>query len=228
MSATAFGAELAWRRVARRSSIAAAASAVVAVIVVALLERRIAIELAADRSLAGIALGVVLPLSSYGLVTRAVGSARLDDAVLAAARPGASRRATVLGLFAVVLPLSAVVGLVLAALAVLITRLPADPKLVSDLLTSAWIGALAGIAYGAWFLAASTFGERGSGRLWALILDWVLGASATAVALPFPRGHVRNLLGATPVMHLPQWSSSVALMLLTLACTLWATRRCPP
>jgi hypothetical protein len=170
---------------------------------------------------------VVLPLSCYGLVARATGSARLEDAVLLLARHGANRRATVFGLLSVTLPVGAVVGLVLASVAVLTTRLPADPALGADLLTSAWIGALAGSCYTAWFFAASTFGTHGGGRLWALVLDWVLGASATAIALPWPRGHVRNLLGATPVMQLPQWGSSVALVALTLASALWALRRCP-
>ncbi len=228
MTASTAGARLAWQRLARRSSIVAAITSLLAVAIVALLERRVAIDLAADRSLAGIALGVVLPLSCYGLVARAAGNARLEDAVLMLARHGASRRATVLGMIGAMLPVGALAGLVLASIAVLATRLPADPALGRDLLTSAWIGALAGACYTAWFFAASTFGKTGGGRLWALILDWVLGAGATAIALPWPRGHVRNLLGATPVMQLPQWASSVALLVLALASVTWALRRCPP
>jgi hypothetical protein len=152
----------------------------------------------------------------------------VDAAVAELARYGASRRALVVGLIAVLVVTLAASGAVLAALSVVVTRAPADPRLLADLSTSTWIGALAGTAYASAFMLASTMGSKGGGRFWMLLLDWVLGAGTTAVALPWPRGHVRNLLGAAPVMTMPQWSASLALAVLTLACiglTLWRAPR---
>ena len=54
--------------------------------------------------------------------------------------------------------------------------------------------------YALYFGAASLLGKRGGGRKWALIIDFVLGAGSSALAAPWPRGHVRNLLGGEPVV----------------------------
>ena len=161
-------------------------------------------------------------------MARAAGGTRLDAGVEELARHGANRRQLVLGLSLASAAALALGGAFLAALAVVVTRAPADPKLVSDLTVSSWIGALGGVAYAACFSFGSTFFSRGGGRFWALVLDFTLGAGTTAVALPWPRAHVSNLLGASPVLAMPQWSASLGLFVLTLgflALTVW---RSPP
>jgi len=81
--------------------------------------------------------------------------------------------------------------------------------------TGAWIGALAGAAYVAWFGVGSLFGKRGGGRSVALVLDAVLGSTSTVAALPWPRAHVRSLLGGELAHGLPQWKSTAVLYVLT-------------
>jgi hypothetical protein len=116
-------------------------------------------------------------------------------------------------------------GGILAALAVLLTRGTADPKLVGDLLSSVWLGVLGGACYAAWFSLGSMVGASGGGRLLFLLLDWVLGSGSTALAAPWPRAHLRNLLGSEPVLHMPQWSALAAVLLLTVVCGTWAVLR---
>src|SRR6201986_4566416 len=84
----------------------------------------------------------------------------------------------------------------------------------ADAARSVVIALGAGAAYAVWFGAASLVGKRGGGRKWALILDFTLGAGSSVLALPFPRGHARNLLGGEPVLDIPQWAAWVALILI--------------
>jgi hypothetical protein len=115
----------------------------------------------------------------------------------------------------------------LALSAVIATRFPADPRLGADLLACSWIALVAGAAYAAWFALGSTLGRSGGGRGWALVLDWLFGAGASLAALPWPRGHTRNLLGAEPVLGMPQWSATVALFLLGLLYAVVSVVRSP-
>jgi len=228
MAAAVIAARVATRRLLKPGSIVGISLALLAVVMVSLLQRRATPHLAADRALTGVVFGFALPLLAYGTVARVLDGSRVDAAVAELARHGASRRSAATGFAAVLVVALAAMGAVLAAVCVIVTRAPADPRLFSDLVTSSWIGVLAGTAYAGSFLVASTVGAKGGGRFWLLVLDWVLGAGTTAVALPWPRGHVRNLLGAEPVMTMPQWSASVALVLLTLACmalTFWRAPR---
>lgn len=228
MTGLVLGARLTRSRLARGNSAIAVGTAALAVAMVALVLRRADPSSAPDQALTGVALGFVLPLLAYGSVARALEATRLEHALAELARYGANRRGAALGLVTAVATSLALAGALLAAVAVVVTRAPADPRLLADLGTSAWIGALAGAAYASLFCLASTFGARGGGRFWALVLDWVLGAGTTAVALPWPRGHVQNLLGAVPVLGMPQWAASVALLLLTAifaGLTLWRTQR---
>jgi hypothetical protein len=95
-------------------------------------------------------------------------------------------------------------------------------------MATSWVAFVGALAYVAWFGLASTIGNGGRARLWALIIDWLLGSGPTAFALFWPRGHVRNLLGAEPVLEMPQWSAGVALFVLTLAYTGLTLARCRP
>ena len=120
------------------------------------------------------------------------------------------------------------ISALLAGVAVLVTRGPGDPWFARDLLTSAWLGGFAGISYACWFALASMFGPAGGGRTFALLIDWILGSGATALSVPWPRGHLRNLLGAEPVLAMPQWSALAVLAVLTLlyaGLTVWRTAK---
>jgi hypothetical protein len=221
------GMRVALARLLRVESAVGFAIALAVVALVAFFERRAAPSIAADRALGGVALGITLPLLCYAVVARVLGGQRLGAALSSLARHGGNRRQGAVGVVMVIAPVGAFAGAVLAALAVIVTRAPADPMLFADLGTSSWIGALAGVAYAAWFVFGSTVGRRGGGRFWTLVADWVLGVGATAAALPWPRGHVRNLLGAEPVLGMPEWSASVALVVLTTAYVVLALWREP-
>ncbi|MBK8996362.1 MAG: hypothetical protein IPM35_11530 [Myxococcales bacterium] len=228
MTAFLAGARLVRLRLLSVASVLGLGVALLSVFVVALLERRAGSIVAADRALTGVALGFVLPLLAHGTVARALAGARLDAALGDIGRWGGDRRTGALG---VALSLSLVLGLagaLIAALAVGVVRAPADPLLWRDTLTSAWIGALAGASYAGWFCLGSTLGKRGGGRGVVLIVDWIAGASAGAAALFWPRGHVRNLLGAEPVLAMPQWTATLALVVLGsayVALSAWRVRR---
>lgn len=225
MSSLAAGVSAAALRLRSLATVAGVGFALLGVLVVTLIERRASPLVAADRALSGVALGVALPLLVYGLVTRACAGTRLDASLVHLARHGADRRLAAAGLLSFTLFGSAVAGVLISATAVIVARAPADPRLVTDLLTSSWIGLLAGLGYGGWFALASTVGREGGGRFWVLVLDWLLGAGVGAFAVPWPRSHVQNLLGASPVLNLPQWSASLALVVLAGACSALALSR---
>jgi hypothetical protein len=216
VTAFALGVQLVRARLLALSSLVGLALALATVALLAFLERRTGARVAADRALVGPALGIVLPLLAHGAVARALGAARLDTALESIGRFGGSRRAGALGVAVATAAVLAACGAVISGLAVLVVRAPADPRLVRDMLTSGWVGALAGASYAGWFCLASTLGKRGGGRGVALVLDFVLGAGAGAAALLWPRGHIRNLLGAEPVMGMPQWSATAVLSTLAV------------
>lgn len=228
MSAFIAGVRLVRSRLASPSSIFGLAIALAAVSAVAWLERRSGSNVAADRSLTGIALGLVLPLLSHGTVARALAGTHLETSLSELARFGGNRRVIALGVGMALTLVLAVAGALVALVAVVVVRAPADPVLVRDAVTSTWIGALAGASYAGWFGLGSTFGRAGGGRTALLILDFIAGASVGLSALLWPRGHIRNLLGGEPVWLMPQWGASLALLLLTVAyfaLSLWRVRR---
>jgi hypothetical protein len=198
--------------------------AVLFVVLAGAVERHASRAAAADHTLTGAVFGFVLPLIAFATLERATLRQRLDTATNPLARHGISRRRLALGLLAASAFCLAVAGCLLAAIGVLAAR-GGEPGWARDLLTSAWIGALAGAAYAAWFLLASTFGRRGGGRPAALALDWVLGSTSSFVAAPWPRGHVRNLLGAAPVLDMSQRAALLTLLALGTIYAALAVRR---
>jgi hypothetical protein len=104
---------------------------------------------------------------------------------------------------------------------VVLSERPGHPRFIPDLIAVVWIGALAGAAYTGLFALASRFRR---GRLWLLVGDWLLGSGTGFLALPWPRGHARNLLGFSPVLELTQPSAALALLLLIVAGFFVATR----
>ncbi len=223
----AIGARMAASRLRSRTLAVLAFFGVVTVLVVALLERRTGSVLSADRTLAGIALGLALPFIAYGVVRVASGGQRLSQAVWPAARHGQSRRSVALGLLFTTTLLNTLLGAFLAAVSVMCVRFPADPLLVSDMLNSAWIGGLGGAVYTALFLCGATLGRLGGGAFIFLGLDFALGTGTGLVAAIWPRSHIRNLLGAAPPLELPQYASSLFLLASFLLMVTFATRRTP-
>ena len=205
------GAAVAAARLKKPAAAVGPTLALLFVIVAALLERQVSPSRASDHALAGAVFGLALPLLACSTMSWVTGRARLDAALVQLARHGGNRRLGAFGLLAATALWMAPVGALLAGVAILITRGPGDPWFAGDLLTSAWLGGLGGVAYACWFALGSMFGSAGGGRTFALLVDWILGSGATALAVPWPRGHLRNLLGAEPVMAMPQWSALAAL-----------------
>jgi hypothetical protein len=192
------------------------------VVSAALFEKRLEPAQAADVALTGAVFGWAIPLLAYSAVARVSRYGRLDDASREIARHGGDRRMTVAYFVLMTAARVGVVGGLLSAMTVLLASSGAAAAIRVDALTSGWIGALGGVAYVTWFSLGSMWGREGRGRLIALVLDWVLGAGASFIAAPWPRAHLRSLLGGELVLGLPAWQSSVSLGLLAglyfLAC----------
>jgi hypothetical protein len=187
---------------------------------VALLERAQGRVGAADRALSGGAFGLALPLLCYFLVARVCASNGLNEAVLPLARHGMGRRQLIFGLALPPALLASAFGAVSGVAVVALTRGVSDTALLRDALTSLWIGAIAGPAYVVALVGASALGSRGQGRVWLLAGDFLLGAGSSLLALPWPKGHVRNLLGGDPVLELSQHGALLALLGMSFA-SLW-------
>jgi len=211
-SAFVLGATLTRTRLPSRGAFMAFVVALGVVVIVALLERRAGPLAAADRALTGVVFGLTVPLLAYAAFEAALGGRRLDGAVRAIALQGGNRRSAVLGVCATLGLVLAVSTMAIAAAALLAAYSPSDPRLLEDLGRTTWIAALGGLAYAAWFTLASTFGAAGGGRKWLLGLDWVLGASSGPLAVPWPRGHLRNLLGGTPVLDMHPGHAALVLV----------------
>jgi hypothetical protein len=193
---------------------------------VALLERAHGRVGAADRALTGGAFGIALPLLCYFIVRRACGGLGLRAAVNPLARHGLSRHGLVLGLsIAAALTVAAFAGLS-GAVVVALTRGSGDPLLLRDIATCLWIGVVSGLAYSVAFVGASAFGQQGQGRVWLLAADFLLGSGSSMLAAPWPKGHVRNLLGGTPVLQLSQLSALLLLLGTSFACLWLGALRC--
>ncbi len=212
MVAVAGGARLAWRRLSGRSTLLITIGAVAFATLAAWGERQVDAIQAADFALQGAGFGLAIPFAALSLVTVALSRARLQEAVGTLALLGASRRAAAIGALAGTAIVTAAVGLLVAATTAFIAHGQVTGDTISDAWTAAWIGGLSGAAYATYFGAASSFGKHGGGRIIALILDLVLGPLAGTAAVVFPRAHALNLLGASPVLDLPQPASTGILL----------------
>lgn len=187
----------------------------------ATIERRASPSQASDYALTGVGFGLLFPLA-ITLLVRRLFPQRPDRQLFALARHGAHRRRLGAGAAATLLSLSASCGVWFALVVCAATS--AAP---ADWITSSWVGMLAGIAYGSCWLLASTWGARAEGIWLALGLDWIFGLSRGLLGLFWPRGHVRNLLGGTPVLEMEQNHAILALVLLTAVALGLASRRVP-
>ncbi len=163
---------------------------------------------------------VALPLLAFGIATAIANGNTLSHSGRALVALGAppARVAAASVLTAVVA--SALMGVVLGGIVLLVAG--TDRPLGDDLLTTAWVAALGGAAYGALFSFGSTF-RWGRGAL--LIADALLGSFASLGSVFLPRAHLRSLLGGLPANDLPQQWSVLALAAIIVVCAALAIRR---
>lgn len=196
------------------------------VVLAGLYERSREPAYAADRTLLGATFGVALPIFCYalfGVIHRHGPTQALLEPL---ARHGANRRALALGLFAGLAAWAAAFAALLGILAVLSARGAGDARVPTDMFASAWSGSAIAVSYIGLFAFGSLWARKG--RLILLVADWLFGSGSGVLALPWPRGHARNLLGGEPVLELSQASALLLLWLLAALGTLLFTRRIPP
>jgi hypothetical protein len=227
VTSLSIGARLARGHLLTAASMVGLAGAIALAGVCSLLERASSVFAAADRALAGATCGLLLPLGVYLLVDRLCSGRRLDEALGVATRRGANGLASGLGALVVVATVSAGFACVLAFVSVLLARGGADPGWAADAARSMPIAALGSLAYVGLFAMGSEFGRQGQGRTVLLVADWLFGSGTSMLALPWPRGHLRNLLGLEPVLDMSQPLASVLLWVLSVVfvgVTLWRVR----
>jgi hypothetical protein len=227
VSATA-GARTALFRLEKRSTLLITVAAVSFCTLAAWAERHAEPSTAANHALQGPAFGLAIPLAALSLVAMALGHRRLDRGVGSLDLIGTGRRFAVLGVLFGVGLVSALLGGLLGGITTWIAHGRFDGSVVMDMLASMWIGALAGAVYAVFFAMASTLGKRGGGRYLAFGIDWFLGSLTGAGAVVFPRAHTLNLLGAEPVLGLPQGASTLILLGLMGGFGALAVWRTPP
>jgi hypothetical protein len=182
----------------------------------------------ADLVLGGVYGTVSLPLMAYTLVGAALEGGPLAAAAHRVASLGASAFAAQAMTLAVAAVSCAWLGSSAAAAVAMLAHGTGDPPVAGDVMASALVGALGGLAYCAWFALGASFGSKGGGRFFLLVLDWVIGSGDGGLAVVSPRGHVRNLLGGAPPFRWSERASACSLVLLTIAWTclsLWRARR---
>jgi len=182
------------------------------------------------RLLQGVAFGLIMPLLAHAASGRL--GARLPELMaLAWPRYGGDRRSYTLGRLAVPALLSGAVTALAGVLALGLgsatsaAALELPPSLL-NVLAVIWIAVLGGAAYVA-CLSLAHRAAGGVGRLLFLVGDWVFGAGTSALALPWPRAHVRALLGGPAPLGLPPHDCAIALAALALLASLAYLRRLP-
>jgi hypothetical protein len=178
----------------------------------------------ADHTLLGLALPVVVPLALYGLFESVHRRQRTAALLAPLARHGADRHGLAAGAWLVLGGASVLVSATLAVLAVLASA-SGRGGLGADAWASAWGGALVGAAYAGLFGVGSRWGR--AGRLWLLFGDWLFGSGSGFFALPWVRGHARNLLGGEAVLSTSPWVASAALAAIGLVGFLVSAKRGP-
>lgn len=181
--------------------------------------------------LEGVTFGLVIPLLAFAL------SSRLDaglDALMGSlwVRYGLGRRAFALGRLAFPVALTSAVALVVGSLALGIGAASSDASLgLGAGLRTGWAmlfgcALLAAASYTACLALAQLLGGAW-GRAFFLIGDWLLGSGEGVAALPWPRAHVRSLLGGDSVLGMTPATSGPWLLALTLICLALYLRKVP-
>ena len=227
MTGVGIGLALARERLQSASALLVLSLSLAGLFAIGVLERQSDAPSAPDDALQGAVFGIALPLLAYLVSERVCEGKRLDRSVDGVARYGSDRRAALLGLLLASALCSALVSALLTVAALLGAHAPRAPSLIADLRASVGIAILAGVVYALYFGVASLLGKRGGGRKWALIVDFVMGAGGSALAAPWPRGHLRNLLGGEPVVELSQANAWFALGAIGVACVALSVLRTP-
>jgi hypothetical protein len=183
----------------------------------------------ADLALLGVYLPFVLPLVAFAMVGAVLGGEGIAAAVRPLVRFGARPAAGALAAGLVASIASAVACAATGLLLVAMGHNAIDPPLGQDLALTAYVGALAGAAHGAFFVLGSAIGARGGGRGAALVANWLLGASPGWISALVPYAHARSLLGGSVVVALSERGSAwclgaiivVSLGLAALRVTRW-------
>ncbi len=215
------------RRLVSRGALLSGVVAIAAVLLVSAYERYADPTSAVDRALS-FCFGVVLPLLCYSAWRRAADGGHLARVQAGLSRYGENRRRAVLITSLVLGPVLAVAAVLLAAVALVTSHGVGDGHLGPDLLATLPVAALGATAYAGWLALGASFGARGTGIVWLLLVDWVVGSTSLPIAAAVPRGHVRHLLGLDEGLGFSQWISSPALLglgLLCLALALWRVPR---
>jgi hypothetical protein len=217
---------VAGRRIASRSVALALLAGALCVAGSGWLERGHALALGRAGVLRGTTLGLVVPLMAFFLVARATHGGPLEAAVRSLGRAGCDRRIAVVALAFTVETFAAVAGACLAALGA--WSAPVQAGALPGFGTILFVGAIGGTSYAALFVWGASLGSRGGGRPALLVLDWMLGVSSSAWGLPWPRAHLRCLLGGDAVIGMMPWGSALALVVLAVVATGWTAARTPP
>jgi hypothetical protein len=178
----------------------------------------------ADRALLGVTLPVVLPLACFAVLEAVYGRGQSSLLIAPLARHGADRHELALGATLVAVAVSAMLGALLSVLAEL-TASPFAVSSLGDFFACTWGGALVGATYAGLFALGSV--RARSGRLWLLLGDWVFGSGSGAFALPWARGHARNLLGGEAVLGMSPGFAAGTLALITALAVVASARRGP-
>jgi hypothetical protein len=177
-----------------------------------------------DRTLLGVTLRVVIPLSCYFAFDAVHGRERTAWVIAPLARHGADRQKLTLGALLVLVAACALTSAVDALLAA-VSAASATAGFLAEASACAWGGALTGAAYAGVLAVGSRWGR--SGRLWLIVGDWLLGSGTGLLALPWARGHARNLLGGEPVLGTSAAWAAVALAGIATLGVLGVARRGP-
>lgn len=197
----------AWRELVARPTPVVLVLGLSCALLFALVERRAAPAFASDRALLGPAFGLMLPLACL-VSARALFRRGIQPALSPLAALGVNRRLVLAGRASALLVAAAVIALPLA-FGVVAVALPSHSWL-AEWSTLPWVAVLAGSSYAALVLLGVSVGRYGA---WAfLVLDWLLGSGSGWLALPWPRAHVRSLLGGSDVLGLGQSGSALALL----------------
>ncbi len=223
------GARLAVGRLVCRRLVVVALLATMVTAMTALVERSHQPVDAASRMLT-VAFGLVVPLSSFAVLAIATGRRRLDEAIWPLARHGLRGSHVALGLLLGAQAVAAALALVAIEVGLLLSHGLAGQEagtigLGRDVMISGWIAALGGAAYVAWLGLGAAFLRFGRGRWLVLAADFVLGLGTGYVAVWWPRGHLRNLIGGEPLLELSQATTSVLLAAVTVMVTVLAAMR---
>lgn len=159
---------------------------------------------------------IALPLLVFAIVGATLAGAGFGRSARPLVAFGADPLRVAAGTLAVAALVSVVVCALSSAAVAAIAHGPDDPPLLRDALVSAKVGALAGLAYAAYFALGACIFRSGVGRGVLLALDWVLADTGGVVTLAVPRTHVRSLFGGSSAMELSQRASTLSLLLLAV------------